>query len=93
MKVEVLGNPRTRLARLLAPFALLVGAAGNGCTHGVSASSLPEASADGEASTKEACPGLGCLPACPNGLAKDENGCDTCQCAPAAEGGSGAGTD
>ena len=34
-----------------------------------------------------ACPGLGCAPACPNGVLKDVNGCDTCTCAPAAEGG------
>jgi hypothetical protein len=26
------------------------------------------------------CPGLGCAPACPNGVKKDANGCDTCQC-------------
>jgi hypothetical protein len=28
------------------------------------------------------CPALGCDPACPNGVLKDSNGCDTCQCAP-----------
>lgn len=39
----------------------------------------------------DACPGLGCAPACPNGVLKDNNGCDTCQCAPVAEGGSDAG--
>jgi hypothetical protein len=27
------------------------------------------------------CPGLGCFPNCPNGILKDANGCDTCQCA------------
>jgi hypothetical protein len=37
-----------------------------------------------------ACPALGCNPACPNGVLKDSNGCDTCQCAPASDaGGSG----
>jgi hypothetical protein len=28
------------------------------------------------------CPALGCFPRCPNGVLKDNNGCDTCQCAP-----------
>jgi hypothetical protein len=27
------------------------------------------------------CPGLGCYPQCPNGIKKDANGCDTCECA------------
>jgi hypothetical protein len=35
------------------------------------------------------CPGLGCAPACPNGVLKDMNGCDTCTCAPGKDGGSG----
>ncbi len=30
------------------------------------------------------CPSLGCAPQCPNGVALDQNGCDTCQCAPKA---------
>lgn len=34
------------------------------------------------------CPALGCNPQCPNGVLKDANGCDTCQCAPAADAGS-----
>jgi hypothetical protein len=34
------------------------------------------------------CPALGCLPNCANGVVKDSHGCDTCQCAPAPEGGS-----
>jgi hypothetical protein len=34
------------------------------------------------------CPGLGCNPMCPNGVLKDIGGCDTCQCAPAPDGGS-----
>jgi hypothetical protein len=34
-----------------------------------------------------ACPGLGCFPNCPNGVLKDSHGCDTCQCAPAADAG------
>lgn len=38
-----------------------------------------------------ACPALGCDPACPNGVLKDANGCDTCQCAPASDAG-GTGT-
>src|SRR5579859_5216033 len=33
-------------------------------------------------SGSDACPGLGCFPNCPNGVLKDQNGCDTCQCAP-----------
>jgi hypothetical protein len=33
------------------------------------------------------CPALGCLPACPNGILKDKNGCDTCQCAPGTDSG------
>jgi len=33
------------------------------------------------------CPQLGCFPQCPNGVVKDPNGCDTCQCEPAADGG------
>ena len=33
------------------------------------------------------CPGLGCFPNCPNGVLKDSSGCDTCQCAPAADAG------
>jgi hypothetical protein len=35
----------------------------------------------------DACPGLGCFPSCPNGILKDTNGCDTCQCAPVADAG------
>jgi hypothetical protein len=35
------------------------------------------------------CPFLGCEPACPNGVLKDSNGCDTCACAPVPDGGSG----
>ena len=35
----------------------------------------------------QACPGLGCFPNCPNGILKDSKGCETCQCAPAADGG------
>jgi hypothetical protein len=31
----------------------------------------------------DACPALGCFPRCPNGVLKDKNGCDTCQCADA----------
>jgi hypothetical protein len=34
-----------------------------------------------------ACPALGCLPACSNGVLKDANGCDTCQCAPEGDAG------
>jgi hypothetical protein len=30
------------------------------------------------------CPAFGCNPMCPNGVQKDEYGCDTCQCAPEA---------
>ncbi len=33
------------------------------------------------------CRGLGCFPQCSNGVLKDGNGCDTCQCAPAADAG------
>jgi hypothetical protein len=33
------------------------------------------------------CPALGCFPMCANGVIKDANGCDTCQCAPAPEAG------
>lgn len=33
----------------------------------------------------QACPGLGCFPQCPSGVLKDSSGCDTCQCAPAAD--------
>ncbi|MGH7270573.1 MAG: hypothetical protein ACREJ3_09095, partial [Polyangiaceae bacterium] len=36
-----------------------------------------------------ACPGLGCDPQCPNGVLKDSNGCDTCQCAPASDAAAG----
>lgn len=32
--------------------------------------------------SKRCCPALGCNPLCPNGVLKDANGCDTCQCAP-----------
>jgi Antistasin family len=39
----------------------------------------------------QVCPGLGCFPSCPNGILKDSQGCDTCQCAPAADAG-GAGS-
>lgn len=35
------------------------------------------------------CPGFGCAPNCPNGVAKDANGCDTCQCAPSPDAGGG----
>jgi antistasin family protein len=34
-----------------------------------------------------ACRALGCFPQCPGGVLKDSNGCDTCQCAPPADGG------
>jgi hypothetical protein len=37
------------------------------------------------------CPALGCNPMCANGVLKDANGCDTCQCAPAADGGPASG--
>ena len=37
--------------------------------------------------TGPACPALGCFPNCPNGVLKDKNGCDTCQCAPASDAG------
>jgi len=37
--------------------------------------------------TGPACPGLGCQPQCSNGVLKDSNGCDTCQCAPPADAG------
>jgi hypothetical protein len=37
--------------------------------------------------TTQVCPGLGCFPNCPNGVLKDSQGCDTCQCAPAADAG------
>jgi hypothetical protein len=30
----------------------------------------------------QVCPALGCFPDCPNGVLKDINGCDTCECAP-----------
>jgi Antistasin family len=36
-----------------------------------------------------ACPQYGCSPQCPNGVIKDQNGCDTCACVPAADSGSG----
>jgi hypothetical protein len=39
------------------------------------------------------CPALGCNPYCPNGVLKDQNGCDTCQCAPADAGGTACMTD
>jgi hypothetical protein len=39
------------------------------------------------------CPGLGCDPACPNGVLVDSNGCPTCQCAPAADGGDASAAD
>ncbi len=29
------------------------------------------------------CPALGCGPQCPNGILLDQNGCETCTCAPA----------
>jgi hypothetical protein len=35
----------------------------------------------------QTCPGLGCAPQCPNGVLQDQNGCDTCECAPAADAG------
>jgi hypothetical protein len=35
----------------------------------------------------QVCPGLGCLPSCPNGTLKDSHGCETCQCAPTADAG------
>ena len=39
------------------------------------------------------CPGLGCAPQCSNGVLKDANGCDTCQCAPAPDAGGACTTD
>jgi hypothetical protein len=35
----------------------------------------------------QSCPQLGCFPQCANGVLKDSNGCDTCQCAPPADAG------
>lgn len=35
----------------------------------------------------QVCPALGCFPNCPSGVLKDSNGCDTCRCAPVADGG------
>jgi hypothetical protein len=52
-----------------------------GC--GVSADCSSGVWAISEAPCVDACPGLGCAPQCPNGILKDSNGCDTCQCAPA----------
>jgi hypothetical protein len=45
----------------------------------------------GRCGSADACPGLGCFPNCPNGVLKDSNGCDTCQCAPSDAGPSDAG--
>jgi hypothetical protein len=46
-----------------------------------------EAGTDGGSDGGHVCLALGCDPACPNGTLKDSYGCDTCQCAPADEGG------
>jgi hypothetical protein len=50
---------------------------------------FPACPADGGGTV---CPGLGCAPQCSNGVLKDANGCDTCTCAPAPDGG-GTGSD
>jgi hypothetical protein len=80
---------------VLAALPFLIGANGPGCGGPVTiGSGMP---GDGgvpssdSGTSKDSCPGLGCFPQCPNGVLKDANGCDTCQCAPSPDaGGSGA---
>ena len=63
--------------------------AGSGTTDGGGddAGSGGSDAGGGGSDTGHMCPGLGCAPACPNGVLKDAYGCDTCQCAPASDAG------
>ncbi len=63
-------------------------ACADGTTGGPFCDIHPDGTCDwANRSCTPACRGLGCDPQCPNGVLKDVNGCDTCTCAPAAEGG------
>jgi hypothetical protein len=56
---------------------VLLGSAWTGCSQGPALVNTPEGG-----TTADACPALGCNPYCPDGVLKDVNGCDTCQCVP-----------
>jgi hypothetical protein len=56
---------------------------GVGCDAVVTGRCGGDTDAGQPGSGTDACPGLGCNPMCPNGVLKDANGCDTCDCAPA----------
>lgn len=87
-----LGGGRAYTSAVLVAFATLIGAADGGCSGSVGANG-PGASDGGSDSgggdVGQPCPGLGCAPQCPAGVLKDSKGCDTCQCAPVPDGGSG----
>jgi hypothetical protein len=62
------------------------------CADGTTGGPLCETHRDGTCdwvirTCTTACPGLGCAPACLNGVVKDGNGCDTCSCAPSPDAG------
>jgi hypothetical protein len=78
-----LGVCRPYTSAVLLAIALLTGAAGGGCSGAVAPSG--SGATDGGSDGGQPCPGLGCFPQCPSGVLKDNNGCDTCQCAPAAD--------
>jgi hypothetical protein len=62
----------------------------DGTTGGPVCNGHPDGTCDWTIRTcTPACPGLGCAPACPAGVLKDRNGCDTCTCAPVVDGGAG----
>jgi antistasin family protein len=94
-----LGKCRSDGSLVLLVGAVLIAGVHGGCT-GEIASGGPGSSDGGGGvdsggvgvdSGGHTCPGLGCFPNCPNGVLKDKSGCDTCQCAPAADAGGDAG--
>jgi hypothetical protein len=68
-------------------FAVLLLGGGAGCSGGGAPGAPGGTDAGGGDDAGPICPGLGCAPQCPNGVLKDQNGCDTCQCAPVADSG------
>jgi hypothetical protein len=62
------------------------------CTDGTTGGPVCEPQLDGACgwvirTCTPVCPGLGCDPACPNGVLRDKNGCETCTCAPVPDSG------
>jgi hypothetical protein len=85
-----LGSCRACASAMLFGVTLLTSAAGGGCSGSVSPSQSGATDGGSDGDAGQPCPGLGCNPQCPNGVLKDNNGCDTCLCAPPTDaGGSG----